>query len=116
MPQPHYGPTGHPQQFQVIPTDISFSKPLDGIKEEETATRLLFMSIKWARNIPSFLQLPFRDQAILLEESWNELFLLSAAQWALSPQLGNNPHGIPNRFGHIYSQQLFKVSNIHHIS
>ncbi|XP_074660959.1 nuclear receptor subfamily 2 group E member 1-like [Tubulanus polymorphus] len=49
----------------------------------ETAARLLFMSVKWARNIPSFLQLPFRDQAILLEESWGELFILSAAQWSL---------------------------------
>ncbi|XP_060074736.1 nuclear receptor subfamily 2 group E member 1-like [Ylistrum balloti] len=49
----------------------------------ETAARLLFMSVKWARNIPSFLQLPFRDQAILLEESWSELFVLSAAQWSL---------------------------------
>ena len=49
----------------------------------ETAARLLFMSVKWARNIPSFLALPFRDQAILLEESWSELFILSAAQWSL---------------------------------
>ncbi|XP_045196774.2 protein dissatisfaction-like [Mercenaria mercenaria] len=50
----------------------------------ETAAKILFMSIKWARNIPSFLALPFRDQAILLEESWSELFILSAAQWSLS--------------------------------
>lgn len=50
----------------------------------ETAAKILFMSIKWARNIPSFLSLPFRDQAILLEESWSELFILSAAQWSLS--------------------------------
>lgn len=26
-------------------------------------------------------QLSFRDQAILLEESWSELFVLTAAQW-----------------------------------
>ncbi|MES9881746.1 MAG: hypothetical protein ABW185_12780 [Sedimenticola sp.] len=49
----------------------------------ETAAKLLFMTIKWARSIPSFLTLPFRDQAILLEESWSELFILSAAQWSL---------------------------------
>lgn len=49
----------------------------------ESAAKILFMSIKWARNIPSFLALPFRDQAILLEESWSELFILSAAQWSL---------------------------------
>ena len=50
---------------------------------QEPAAKLLFMSVKWAKNIPSFLQLPFRDQAILLEESWCELFVLSAAQWSL---------------------------------
>ncbi|XP_036354491.1 photoreceptor-specific nuclear receptor-like [Octopus sinensis] len=57
-----------------------------GVSQEniyETAARLLFMSVKWARNIPSFLQQPFRDQAILLEESWCELFILSVAQWSL---------------------------------
>lgn len=54
----------------------------------ETAAKLLFMSIKWARNIPSFLSLPFRDQAILLEETWSELFILSAAQWSLPLDIG----------------------------
>jgi hypothetical protein len=54
----------------------------------EAAARLLFMSVKWSRNIPSFLQLPFRDQAILLEESWSELFVLSAAQWSLPIDVG----------------------------
>lgn len=54
----------------------------------ETAAKLLFMSVKWAKNIPSFLQLPFRDQAILLEESWCELFVLSAAQWSLNIDIG----------------------------
>ncbi|KAH3875959.1 hypothetical protein DPMN_039238 [Dreissena polymorpha] len=29
----------------------------------EAAAKLLFMSVKWARNIPSFLSLSFRDQA-----------------------------------------------------
>ena len=28
----------------------------------EAAAKLLFMSVKWARNIPSFMNLPFRDQ------------------------------------------------------
>ena len=55
-------------------------QPDDGMYE--TAAKLLFMSVKWARNIPSFLSLPFRDQAILLEESWTELFILTASQWS----------------------------------
>ncbi|XP_048504800.1 nuclear receptor subfamily 2 group E member 1-like isoform X2 [Athalia rosae] len=47
----------------------------------ESAAKLLFLAVKWARSIPSFLQLSFRDQAILLEETWSELFVLTAAQW-----------------------------------
>ena len=31
----------------------------------EAAAKLLFMSVKWARNIPSFMSLPFRDQVRL---------------------------------------------------
>ena len=43
--------------------------------------RVLHSTITWARNIPTFVELPFKDQALLLEESWVELFLLSFAQW-----------------------------------
>ncbi|XP_022105764.1 photoreceptor-specific nuclear receptor-like isoform X2 [Acanthaster planci] len=49
----------------------------------ECAARLLFMTVKWARAIPAFLALPFRDQAILLEEAWSDLFVLSACQWSM---------------------------------
>uniref|UniRef100_A0A3Q0R1I9 Nuclear receptor subfamily 2, group E, member 3 n=1 Tax=Amphilophus citrinellus TaxID=61819 RepID=A0A3Q0R1I9_AMPCI len=49
----------------------------------ETSARLLFMSVKWAKNLPLFAHLPFRDQVILLEESWSEMFLLCAIQWSL---------------------------------
>ena len=28
----------------------------------ETSARLLFMAVKWAKNLPSFASLPFRDQ------------------------------------------------------
>ncbi|ERE75919.1 photoreceptor-specific nuclear receptor, partial [Cricetulus griseus] len=42
---------------------------LDGI--HETSARLLFMAVKWAKNLPVFSSLPFRDQvhhiACLLE-------------------------------------------------
>ncbi|XP_008477636.2 photoreceptor-specific nuclear receptor-like, partial [Diaphorina citri] len=56
----------------------------------ETSARLLFMAVKWAKNLPSFAALPFRDQVILLEESWSELFLLNAIQWSL-PLLESSP-------------------------
>ncbi|GFN85384.1 photoreceptor-specific nuclear receptor [Plakobranchus ocellatus] len=49
----------------------------------ECSARLLFMAVKWAKNLPSFANLPFRDQVILLEEAWSELFLLCAIQWSI---------------------------------
>ncbi|XP_049813822.1 photoreceptor-specific nuclear receptor-like [Schistocerca nitens] len=68
----------------------------------ETAARLLFMAVKWAKNLPSFASLPFRDQVILLEESWAELFLLNAVQWCMpldgSPLFSAQEHAaaVPN--------------------
>mgnify|MGYP002715736908 CR=1 FL=1 len=32
----------------------------------ETSARLLFMAVKWAKNLPSFASLPFRDQVCML--------------------------------------------------
>ncbi|KAJ6641738.1 Photoreceptor-specific nuclear receptor [Pseudolycoriella hygida] len=49
----------------------------------ETSARLLFMAVKWAKNLPSFASLTFRDQVILLEECWADLFLLNAIQWCM---------------------------------
>ncbi|GFS85868.1 photoreceptor-specific nuclear receptor [Nephila pilipes] len=60
--------------------------PLDTVYE--AAAKLLFFSIRWMRGIPSFLQLGFRDQAILLEEAWCDVFVLSAAQWGFPLQEG----------------------------
>lgn len=49
----------------------------------ESAARLLFMSIKWAKSVPAFSTLPLPDQLILLEDAWRELFVLGIAQWAI---------------------------------
>ncbi|XP_031635238.1 photoreceptor-specific nuclear receptor-like isoform X3 [Contarinia nasturtii] len=57
----------------------------------ETSARLLFMAVKWAKNLPSFAELAFRDQVILLEESWAELFLLNAIQWCMPLDPSNCP-------------------------
>ena len=53
----------------------------------EMAARLLFMNVKWAQHVPAFTSLPYRDQMLLLEESWRELFVLSSAQFALPAEL-----------------------------
>lgn len=52
----------------------------------ETAARILFMTIKWTKSIPAFIGLPNRDQLVLIEESWRDLFILSLAQFRLPIQ------------------------------
>ncbi|XP_023236140.1 nuclear receptor subfamily 2 group E member 1-like isoform X2 [Centruroides sculpturatus] len=49
----------------------------------ESAARLLFMNVKWVKNVPAFVNLPYRDQILLLVEGWREMFVLSAAQFNL---------------------------------
>ncbi|CAK9831363.1 Nuclear receptor subfamily 2 group E member 1 [Anthophora retusa] len=65
------GSTEYISNFSILPTENIY----------EFAAKLLFFAVRWARSIHSFLQLPYRDQTILLEESWSELFVLTAAQW-----------------------------------
>lgn len=47
----------------------------------ESAAKLLFMAVKFAKNIPSFSNLPLDDRTILIKESWADLFVLTCAQW-----------------------------------
>ncbi|KAM3869941.1 photoreceptor-specific nuclear receptor-like [Diretmus argenteus] len=76
--------TNEPER-EMTPSDCRFSPYNSSCPESvyETSARLLFMSVKWAKNLPVFSHLPFRDQVILLEEAWNEMFLLCAIQWSL---------------------------------
>ncbi|KAK3856339.1 hypothetical protein Pcinc_037328, partial [Petrolisthes cinctipes] len=46
----------------------------------ESASRLLFLSIHWARNIPSFQCLSHESQVSLVRGCWSELFTLGMAQ------------------------------------
>ncbi|XP_054715540.1 photoreceptor-specific nuclear receptor-like [Uloborus diversus] len=79
---PMVGPSG-PYGPQEVGGPV-FSCPPPGQETiYETSARLLFMAVKWAKNLPSFANLPFRDQVILLEEAWSELFLLCAIQWCM---------------------------------
>ncbi|EQB78055.1 photoreceptor-specific nuclear receptor-like protein [Camelus ferus] len=73
--------TSNDPEFPSSPHSASSPCGLDSI--HETSARLLFMAVKWAKNLPVFSNLPFRDQVILLEEAWSELFLLGAIQWSL---------------------------------
>ncbi|XP_071955844.1 nuclear receptor subfamily 2 group E member 1-like isoform X2 [Antedon mediterranea] len=79
------------EQFNINPLHIETSRSIVKIENEgtskesvaEIAARLLFLSVKWAKHIPSFRILPYRDQVILLEEGWRDIFLLGMAQWSI---------------------------------
>ena len=76
-------PQPPPQEAAQAPP--SMKQVTDGISE--LAARILFMNVKWTQNIPAFTSLPYRDQMLLLEESWRELFVLNSAQFALPVEL-----------------------------
>ncbi|XP_065559948.1 photoreceptor-specific nuclear receptor-like [Artemia franciscana] len=61
--------------FPVLPSG-------SGENVHELAGRILFLALRWAKNLPSFAGLPPTDQTSLLESCWHELFLLFAAQWS----------------------------------
>ncbi|XP_063243296.1 nuclear receptor subfamily 2 group E member 1 [Bacillus rossius redtenbacheri] len=54
----------------------------------ESAARLLFMNVQWAKSVPAFTALALHDQLMLLETSWRELFVLGAAQFLPPLDLG----------------------------
>ena len=73
------------------PVDCSVSPPsLVGESLHESAAKLLFMSVKWARSIPSFQQLTSSDQAVLLQHCWSHLLILSLSQWQVNISLSSD--------------------------
>lgn len=69
-------------------TDVT-AKSIGGSGEDavfESAAKLLFLAVKWAKSMASFAQLPLDDQTRLLEESWAELFVVTAVQYGLAAE------------------------------
>lgn len=55
--------TSAPLQPPPLPEATSLYPPAQETVYE-TSARLLFMAVKWAKNLPSFAALPFRDQVL----------------------------------------------------
>ena len=96
MPTPKYPeyqmkPSVTPPTIEAPPPPPTVTPPTTLLSENinEMAARLLFMNVKWAQHVPAFTSLPYRDQMLLLEESWRELFVLSSSQFALPVELAN---------------------------
>lgn len=54
---------------QLPPVLPSLYSPASAETVYETSARLLFMAVKWAKNLPSFAGLPFRDQVTIVPNS-----------------------------------------------
>ena len=78
-------PPVHPAPFSFMSPYLQHRLSRENISE--TAARLLFMNVRWAQHVPAFSSLPYRDQLLLLEESWRELFVLSASQFNLPVEM-----------------------------
>lgn len=63
----------------------------------EFAAKLLFLAVKEVCEMPLFTQIPVRDQTVLLEECWSELFVITAAQYGFSIESTDCVHWMKER-------------------
>ncbi|XP_072930270.1 nuclear receptor subfamily 2 group E member 1 [Epargyreus clarus] len=63
------------------PVSAALLRPTDPETMCEAAARLLFMNVKWAKNVPAFTSLSLSDRLLLLEESWRDLFVIGSSQF-----------------------------------
>nr|WCS71185.1 tailless [Pardosa pseudoannulata] len=68
----------HPYQVFRIPSVL----PTE-VKMKEKAAQVLLLNLQWVREYPAFCALPLRDQFLLVQESWRDLFVLTVAQYNL---------------------------------
>lgn len=84
----------------------------------ESASRLLFRSLHWARSLPAFEELPMALQLTLVRSAWSELFTLGLAQCAeqlslpalLSALASHLRTGSPSKNGSSVSSQRSLVA------
>ncbi|CAF3026254.1 unnamed protein product [Rotaria socialis] len=66
------------------PLDLRTSIIEHQFDAHESAARILFNAINWAKTVPAFVSLSNHDQLSLLEEGWRDLFILTAAEQQFS--------------------------------
>lgn len=99
-----------------LPIIPSLLTPSDPEAICESAARLLFMNVKWAKNVPAFTSLSLSDKLVLLEESWKDLFVIGSAQFLYPLDLnilidGKNPR-IDAKDVEIFERALAEFSNV----
>lgn len=75
--------TKHIDRPSYSPSAFSHAYGLDRETISESAAKLLFLAVKWAKSVPSFNHISVRDQNLLIEETWAELFVITSAQYGL---------------------------------
>ena len=79
------------KSYSPLNLEIGFDHPIDGKYNLEKpldslldmSHKLIYHTVKWARSVPAFIELPITDQIKLLEHSWSEIFILFSFQWNL---------------------------------
>ncbi|XP_015523308.1 orphan steroid hormone receptor 2 isoform X1 [Neodiprion pinetum] len=78
----------------------------------ESAARLLFLSVHWARGIPAFQALPSEVQTTLVRSSWGQLFTLGLAQCAHTLSLPSILTSIVNHLQASIAQEKITASKV----
>ncbi|CAG5093724.1 Similar to Nr2c2: Nuclear receptor subfamily 2 group C member 2 (Mus musculus) [Cotesia congregata] len=78
----------------------------------ESAARLLFLSVHWARGIPAFQALPSDVQTSLVRSSWGQLFTLGLAQCAYTLSLPSILTSIINHLQASIAQEKITASKV----
>ncbi|XP_014471522.1 PREDICTED: orphan steroid hormone receptor 2 isoform X1 [Dinoponera quadriceps] len=78
----------------------------------ESAARLLFLSVHWARGIPAFQTLQPEIQTALVRSSWGQLFTLGLAQCAYTLSLPSILTSIINHLQASIAQEKITASKV----
>jgi len=78
-----------PASPPILPPSLPSPFPTSWENLQETAARLLFMAVRWAKCLAPFQTLSQADQVLLLQECWKDLFLLHLCQWSVAWDIGH---------------------------
>nr|AID52846.1 hormone receptor 78 [Tigriopus japonicus] len=82
----------------------------------ETASRLLFLSIHWARSIKPFSRLNYDSQVGLVRNAWSDLFILGMAQCSEAMNLQNILTAIVRHLQSSVAQEKLTVQRVRQVT
>lgn len=82
----------------------------------ESGSRLLFLSVHWAKSIPAFQLLPIDTQTSLLRGCWAELFTLGLAQCSQSLPLSTVIYSLISQLQTSISQRKLSATKVKQVT